>query len=792
MNPGMRPDRPGFPPGLRVRTATALIALVAAAAFASGGALGDDTSRPRFRGRPLGDVLRELRESGLTLVYSSAVVDATTPVPIEPVGTDPHDALTEILTAVGLRTERGPGRVLLVVAAETANDESDPGRIEALRLGTALGYRDEVRVVPGERAVDEGRPSPTRELGHDDVLLVPAIGGDVGRVVERLPGVVASDNSAAWSVRGSLPGDTSLVVDGLELYDPYHLRQFQAPFTLIDPHVIDRIDLLPGGFTVEYGDRHGAFVEIETTNRVDRTAGEVELGTLNSRASLRAPLRDGTGAWLVSTRAWYPEATVDSLGLGGGERLRPRMGDLFAKWVRVRPSGTIWAFHGLLAYDRIAFQESGEDDNESVDATSRHGNAWARATRLIGPRLRSETVVSAGHIRSGRDGIASPEDDVFVVRDRRDLTYFGAAQEIGWIPRDGHRVKFGASARWLDGDYRYDLRSTTDPTPARSVRLPARGWQFGAYAAHRSRLARRVALEVGVRWDRQEIADDDHVTPRAHLVWKPNDRTEMRLAAGRFVQSQRVHELDIADGDTTFARAERSDQFEWMVRHRLPGGTSVRVDLYHRELERLRPRYENLFSLVELFPETADDRVRIAPESARLRGVELTVQGAPDRRWRWWAAYALASAEDRVDGRDVPRTLDQRHTGKGLVAWTGHPRLRVALSGTAHSGRPFTTVTAEELALPGGGPEIREVVGPRNAERLSDYLRLDLKLSYRVPLARGALTWTVDVLNVTDRSNSCCVADFELRPTGGGPVDVGVGFESWLGIVPTFSVRWEF
>jgi outer membrane receptor protein involved in Fe transport len=746
----------------------------------------------RVRGRPLGDVLRELRASGLTLMYSSAVVDEDRPVPIEPTTRAPAARLAEILAAVGLRSEPGPGRVLLIVPDDSAAEDGEEARRRALRLGAALGYRAEVRVVPGERGVDDGTASPTRGLERRDLLPVPAIGGDVGRIVEKLPGVVSADNSAAWSVRGSLPGDTSLVVDGLELYDPYHLREFQSPFTLVDPDVIDRIDVLPGGFTVEYGDRHGAFVEIETANQIDRGAGGFELGTLNSRVALRAPLADGTGAWLVSGRGWYPEAVVDSLGLGGGERLRPRMGDLFAKWTRVRPDGTVWAAHALLSYDRIRFQESGEDDNERVDAESRHANVWIRARRLWTARLRTETVLSGGAIRGIRDGVASPEEDLFTVRDRRELTYLGASHELVWAPRTGRRFKLGAEVRHLDGSYRYDLRAAGAATPDRAANLDPRGWQYGIYAAHRRRLATGLAGEVGVRWDRQEVSGDEGLSPRAHLVWMPSDRTEMRLAVGRYRQSQRVHELSIADGETTYAPAEVSEQIEWMVRRRSGGGHTLRLDLYHRRLDRLRTRYENLFSLVELFPEASDDRVAITPSHARLQGLELTLRGPDARPWRWWAAYALTSAKDRVDGRDVPRILDQRHTAKFLVAWTARPRWTLALSGTAHTGRPFTTVTAEEVLDPGGEPDIEVSVGPRNAERLPDYLRLDLKVAHRVPVRRGTLSWTVDVLNVTDRRNACCVADFLFRPTGGGTVDVRTEFEAWLGIVPTFSVGWEY
>ena len=62
-----------------------------------------------------------------------------------------------------------------------------------------------------------------------------------------------------------------------------------------------------------------------------------------------------------------------------------------------------------------------------------------------------------------------------------------------------------------------------------------------------------------------------------------------------------------------------------------------------------------LFNPVVIFPEIEPDRIGVAPESARARGVELTLSSDRGRALTWWVAYALARAEDRVDGGMVPR-----------------------------------------------------------------------------------------------------------------------------------------
>ena len=123
----------------------------------------------------------------------------------------------------------------------------------------------------------------------------------------------AADTSAAFNVRGSTTEDVALVLDGLELYDPFHLQAFQSPFSLVDSNVVDRIDFFGGGYTADLGDRHGGFVKISTLAPAGPAAAQIELGTLNSRASYRAPIADGSGAWLVAVRGWYPEALQDTI-----------------------------------------------------------------------------------------------------------------------------------------------------------------------------------------------------------------------------------------------------------------------------------------------------------------------------------------------------------------------------------------------------------------------------------------------------------------------------------------------
>jgi hypothetical protein len=80
------------------------------------------------------------------------------------------------------------------------------------------------------------------------------------------------------------------------------------------------------------------------------------------------------------------------------------------------------------------------------------------------------------------------------------------------------------------------------------------------------------------------------------------------------------------------------------------------------------------------------------------------------------------------------------------------------------------------------------VLGEINSLRLPSYYRLDLRLSRRISVAKGALTFFLDVQNALDRKNLGgfdYVIDEEaelLEPNK----------EFWPGFFPSIGLTWEF
>ena len=735
----------------------------------------------RYQGRRLSEVLDELRGQGLVLVYSSAVVGNDLVVTVEPEPGDPREILRHILPPLGLAAEDGPGGSLVVVPR--LEDPDVP--LRHTRMTTRIV------VTPGRHALVEEPSEAVRAIDPTDVLRVPTIGGDVSRRVERLPGIAAADNSSAFHPRGSVARDTALVLDGLELAAPYHLVDFQAPFTLIDSELADAVELSNGGFAAERGDRHGAFLDVTTLAPAERR-GEVELGTLNSRGSWGAPIGASGASWLASVRGWYPEAFLDTLELGAGERLRPRFADAYVKGTWPLSTRSVLSAHALLASERLSWQEQGETDNEDVDADATSGYLWLRLLSTFSAGTITQTVVSGEWTDRRREGTAAPDSGLVLLDDHREATRLTLAHDLRRPLSAAALLKAGFSLRRVRTDYAYAVDHEEDPAASFAFSGDPGETSWAAWLACRAQLGSEVAGEIGVRWDRHGTTDDDRVGPRAHLVWRPDDASELRLSVGRYSQSQRAEELQVEDRETAFRPPEIARQIDASYRRELPRGIHLRVDAYDHHVSDLRPRYENLFQPLDLFPETSEDRVEIAATSASLRGVELLLSGDPRRTVYWWVGYTRAWAEDGIDGTSVPRSWDQPHAGTALVGYQEPGGWSASIAALVHTGWPTTPVEAVGVPQPDGSIEVETSLGPRNSTRVPGYARLDLKVRKAFATRRGRFSMTLDVLNATDRENVCCVDEFELGPAAPGPVEVDPAYTPWIGITPTFQVRWEF
>jgi len=113
----------------------------------------------------------------------------------------------------------------------------------------------EVIVTPGHFSMMQKETTIRQTLKREDIRSFPQLGEDIYRAVTRLPGLAGNDYSSKFSVRGGENEEVLVLLDGMKLYEPFHLKDFGGSVSVIDVEAIGGIDMITDAFTADYGDR---------------------------------------------------------------------------------------------------------------------------------------------------------------------------------------------------------------------------------------------------------------------------------------------------------------------------------------------------------------------------------------------------------------------------------------------------------------------------------------------------------------------------------------------------------
>jgi len=752
--------------------------------------------RPGYAGRRLVEALDDLRARGLALIYSSDLVRPDMVVTVEPTAGPPRRLLDQLIAPFGLQSRDGPGGTVLIVrsaASAPQNGNTAPGRARS------PAFREEIRVRSRIEEALADQPESRETLGPEQIRETPQIGDDPSRILARLPGVAAGDRSAAFNIRGGEADETLFILDGLAIDDPLHLRSLVGFSSIINSNALDGIELLSGGFPAVYGGRLSGVVDLSTRRPAGAPSSSFEASSVNSSYLSLGPLANRDGGWLVSMRAWRPDAIVDMVD-PGGEGLNPTYYDLLGKVETSVGNGTILSGHVLAARDAVNAEAA--PDHGRVNATGDSHYVWLNLKTPWTGRLLSTTVLALGGItRRRQGGFQDQAGGEAQISDWRSFATDTLSQD--WLFEGSERVslQWGFAAKRVDAEYDYASHSTTiDPiftgglpvVTDRGLRLRPSGTELGVYMSGRVRPFRPLAVELGARWDRQTLTAESEVSPRVNLVYSIGSRSALRLGWGHYYQPQGPQDIQVEDGVREVYPAEHAEIQSLNFDHAFGGGLSLGLGAYSKRMTRLRPRYENLFNPMVIFPEIEPDRVRVDPARAGASGVELTLARDRGRAWTWWAGYALARSADVIDGESVPRGRDQTHTLNFVANYRRSDRWEFTLAGQYHTGWPTTDVQAEAVQNADGSVTLRPILGPRNEERLPAYHRLDLEVRRRFALSRGTLGLFLQITNLYAHHNVCCVKEFRYLPQTDGSVRVEPDQGYWLRQLPVFGLTWEF
>ncbi len=587
-------------------------------------------------------------------------------------------------------------------------------------------------------------PPSTTSLSRAEVRQIPGTFGDPFRAIEVLPGVTPTVSGLPFFyVRGAPPGNVGYYLDGIRV--PYLFHVFVGP-SIVNPAMVERVDLHSGGYPAQYGRYAGAIVSAETTAPRDDFHGEGNLRIFDVGALIESGFGDGRGTALVGGRYSYTGALFSLIS----PSLTLDYRDYQARitW-NLTPRDQIGLF-AFGAYDLLA-QEQNKIENIVFGSEFYRFDLRLDHRFADGGTLRLATTVGFDQTR-----IATGQQNA------RNLP-IGTRLEITHPLRSGVLARAGIDAQF--DSYTADPARWGDPrdrdTRAFNALFPPR--HEAALTAHGDlvvKLGRRVEITPGMRFDLFRSAGTSAVSADGRLALRADVTDKIHL----------VHAFGLAHQPPSFivplpglalgslrGGLQTSFQSSAGVELDLPDATTATVSVFDNV-------FLNMSDIAALPP--GDSATIHEPRTlGSAQGLEVYVRRRLTRRLGGFASYTLSRSTRTYYLWKFPSAFDRTHVLNLAAAFD--------LGGGWRAGARFTFYTG----APTPASQSAVVTGdPRHAnERDPSFYRLDLRVEKRWTLQKARwISFVAETLNTTLHKE--IVGNVEIGPVSIPSLGVEGGF----------------
>ena len=650
-----------------------------------------------------------------------------------------------------------------------------------------------------------GAGPPAVRVDGNMLRTVPGLAeADVLRGLQLLPSVHAiSDFSSALYVRGGAADQNNITLDGVPLFNPYHVGGI---FSAINASAVSNVDVWAGAQPARAGgDRLSSTVAIHTRDGGrDRVRAEGAVGLMSAHATVDGPLNGGRGSFLLTGRSTYADAAIGLAERAGWVDFRSPYGfsDAYAKLT-----------HSIGSVGRIAV--SGYIDREYVDLVEggfkgEAGFDWGANMLAVSWR----TPIGATVLLESRVGYSDFNGDFLAIENEREAEgddrwyvdgHSFARNTMAGIDlqRFGNRgtLHAGVSVDWQRFSHAF---STNDNSDLRDL-LPDFDHASGArsvsaYVEHEWRPFDAVELRTGMRYLNAGDLGNAWL-PRVGARWRLTPAFSLSAGGGRYAQLMRSMRDDQSVASSFVAYDFMTAQprsvglataIDGVVSAEWAGSKgAIRVDLFEK-------RMRNLILPAE--PADPLDAPAFVLDSfvvgtGRARGIEVLARRSFGRT-ELALSYALSNTTRTTTAQTYTPRFDRTHVLDLSASVALGSSGLFSVRGVIGSGQPYTPATGivnpfyfDPLAGAWNAGAGRIIAGDLNSARLPGYLRLDVATRKTWTAQwfgrETKLTPYLQIINVLNSRNAL-IADPQ-------PYSLPhIRFLPQLPVLPTFGLEWKF
>lgn len=643
--------------------------------------------------------------------------------------------------------------------------ESAPAEVVATEEPEPRGPpppRSDIEVtVVGERPA-AGR----RSLARAEARQLPGAFGDPLRAIEVLPGVTPIASGLPYFfIRGAPPGNVGYFLDGVRVPALYHLALGPS---VINPGIIERVDLHPGGYPAPFGRFAGGIVAAETTEpRID-FHGEGSVRIIDTGGFVESGFADGRGTALVGGRYSYTGLVLSLVSPDIELKYWDYQGRVTYD---VGPNTTL----GVFGFGSFDFLGEVEDGRTTTAFSTEFHRLDLRLRHYLSPRTRFDVAATIGVDRTdlGSDDVASADRIV------------GTRGQIQHTINERSRFRAGYDVTFdfFDLERAESEEEEVDVT----VLFPSRqDAAFGVWADYEIDVDPRVTLTPGVRADlfTSEGESAVGVDPRIAAVFAMRDNVRL------------IHTLGLAHQPPSYLiplpglvpsgledGLQRSVQSSAGVEWELPKQYTLSVTGFQAAFfnltDNLDPADFNEDEDEDVGEQESEQDESEGPTTEKLQrrsqgsavGVEVGLRRPLTKHLGGFLSYTLSRSLRSFERSKFPSNFDRTHVLNLALGYDLGKNWRAGSRVVLYSGAPSTRRNPDGTR-------------PRHPQRLPPFFRLDVRLEKRWKLGkRGYWAFVLEILNasLSREANSDTCEDQECRVEKFGPVTIPtVGVEAFF------------
>jgi hypothetical protein len=620
------------------------------------------------------------------------------------------------------------------------------------------------------------------------VSALPVILGesDLMRTLVLLPGVTfGTENSPGYFVRGGSNDQNLLLIDGVPVYNAYHLYGF---FSVFNTDAINKAMLYKGDMPARYGERLSSLLDIQLKEGNSRKySGEFTTGYVTSKFLLEGPILKGKTSFLITGRRSMMDLIPAGFSnfisrLNGLDRTKRDITELSSYYFY---DLTAKINHTFSDRSRLFFSYyRGKDDFLTKTTYYRPMNLinWGNSTAsLRWNYLFSNKLFSNFTLYSSNYNYFTQNDD-FSTAQIPGKQPFGYSRKYSSGIRDysgkmdfeygisGHSIKFGAQYTYQNIKpgvstlyHSYDNPQYNIDTTYNFNKKVQNGV---LYVEDSFKPLEKLSVNAGLRVT--GFYTDGKLYPSIQPRFSCNYQLvpDMAIKASFSRVTQNLHLLsnnilggpgDIWVPSTRRVAPAVSNQLVMGIAYNVKNLFTVNVEAYTKNMNNLIMYKEGASYLIE----KNDWQDKIETGTGKSRGIEFSLNKESGKT-TGWISYTLSKSDRKFEninfGRGFPYTYDRRHSISIALVQKIGKKFSLGADWVYVTGHALTlanTFVYNELLQAAYLKYYNSV----NNYRMPAYHRLDLCINYRIESKKINYTFSLGAYNAYNRANPYILMD---------------------------------